>query len=65
MMVLTRIFMIVIQRWYESKKVIPPEYFALNSESNFAHISTTRSLTDGNMNLDSGNKSFLMVSNFP
>ena len=48
-----------------NRKTIPPGYLALNSEGDYAHISTTRSLTDGNMNLGGGNKSFLMVSNFP
>ena len=57
--------------WWSQYKVsmnqntIPPGYLVLNSESDYAHISTTRSLTDGNMNLGGGNKSFLMVSNFP
>ena len=48
-----------------NRKTIPPGYLALNSEGDYAHISTTRSPADGNMNLGGGNKSFLMVSNFP
>ena len=46
--------------WYKvgmNRKTIPPGYFVLNSDTNFAHISTTRSLTDGKMNLGSGNNS--------
>ena len=60
----TKIFMITIQGWHE-KQLIPPVYFALNSESDFAQISTTGSLTDGSMNLGSRNESFLMMPNFP
>ena len=50
--------------WIE-KQLIPPGYFVLNSETNFAHISTTGSLTDGSMNLGGRNDRFLMVPNFP
>ena len=46
------------------KQSMPPEYFELKSESGFAHISPTGSLTDGNMELSSGNMSFLKVPNF-
>ena len=46
------------------KQSIPPEYFVLNPESNFAQISTTGSPTDGNMELGSGNMGFLMEPNF-
>ena len=47
------------------EQLIPPGYFVMNSESDFAHISTTGSLTDGRMNLGSRNEGFLMVQNFP
>ena len=47
------------------KQSIPPEYFILNSESGFAYISTIGSLTDGNMELVSGNMGLLMVPDFP
>ena len=47
------------------KQLIPPEYFGLNSESDFAHISTPESLTASSMNMGSRNKGFLMVPNFP
>ena len=62
----TKIFMIAIQGWHEfEKQLIPPGYFILNSESDFAHISTTASLTDGSINLSSRNEGFLIVPNFP
>ena len=48
--------------WIE-KQLIPPGYFVLNSESDFAHISTTGSLTDGSMNLGGRKKGFVMVPN--
>ena len=60
----TKLFIFMIQGWHESK-TIPPGYFVLSSESNFAHISNARSLNDGNMNLGGRNKSFLIVPNFP
>lgn len=42
--------------WHEWKTLsIPPDYFVLNSVSGFVHISTTGSLTDGNIELSSGN----------
>ena len=50
--------------WIENQ-LIPPGYFVLNSESDFAQISTTESVTDGSMNLGGINKGFLMVPNFP
>ena len=56
--------MIMTKGWLE-KQLIPPGYFVLNSESNFAHISTTRSLTDGSMNLGDRNEGFLTVPNSP
>ena len=62
----TKIFMITIQGYYELKKqLITPGHFVLNSESDFAHISTPGSLTDSSMNLGSRIKGFLMVPNFP
>ena len=60
----TKIFMIMIQGWYELK----------NNTSRIFHIEfrdglcphfTTGSLTDGSMNLGSRNEGFLMVPNFP
>ena len=47
------------------QQLIPPGYFVMNPESDFAHISTTGSLTDGSMNLSSRNEGFLMVPKFP
>ena len=47
------------------KQLISPAYFVLNPESDFAHIFTTGSLTDGSMNLGGRNEGFLMVPNFP
>ena len=50
----TEVFMITIQgsAWME-KHLMPSEYFVLNSKSDFIHISSTGSLTDGNMELGS------------
>ena len=58
----TEIFMITIRglAWTE-KQLIPPGCFVLNSESDFAHISTTGSRAGGSINLGGGNKSFFMV----
>ena len=50
--------------WIE-EQVIPPGHFVLNSEKDFAHISSPGSLTDNSMNLGSIKKGFLMVPNFP
>ena len=61
----TEIFMITIQgsAWIE-KQLIPSGCFVLNSESDFSHISTTRSQAGGNINLGGGNKGFLTVPTF-
>ena len=50
--------------WIE-KQLIPTGHFILNSESDFAHISTPASMTDSSMNLGNRNKGFLVVPNFP
>ena len=57
-----KIYMITIQgsTWIE-ESLIPPAYFVLNSESSFANISTTGSLTDANMNLLGESNNFLTV----
>ena len=50
---------------FHEEQVIPPGHFVLNSEKDFAHISSPGSLTDNSMNLGSIKKGFLMVPNFP
>ena len=47
------------------KQSIPPEYFLLNSESGFAHNSSTGSLTHVNLELGSGRMGFFTLPNFP
>ena len=58
----TKLFKIMIQGlgWMK-KQSISPEYFILNSNSGFAHISITGSLADSNMELVSRNMGFLKL----
>ena len=53
---ITELFMSTIQKlaWTQGKS-IPSEYFVLNSQSGFSHISTAGSLSDGTMELGSKN----------
>ena len=44
-----------------NRKTVAPGYFILNSDNDFTHISTTRLLTDGNMNLGGGNKCWCQI----
>ena len=45
-------------------QLLPPEYLVLNSESGFAYIFATGSLTDGNIEPGSRNMSFLTDFSF-